>query len=352
MVVLGTKPEYFNAVWVKNEWSRYLALIKNGARKMLIPAYKDMDPYDLPEEFSHLQAQDMSKLGFMQDLIRGIKKILDANVEKTVVHETVIAQEVLSSNLTALLKRGYMSLEDGEWNKADDFFEQALNQNAELTEAYLGKLMAELHVKTKDLLQDYPLPFDESNNYKKAIRFADNQTSVFLTDTLNYINTRNENARRESVYQKGIMIYGSAASEESYIAALSCFESIAGYEDADELAEKCRQKAQEIRDAKEKAIIEKAEKEYSSFCNIHENSKDIWELSKAQSWFMSMNSYKDCAERAKLCQKKIKDIQTEQEYQRHKVMEWIHSEKCTYCGGKFTGLIYKKCSVCGRPKSY
>ena len=37
-----------------------------------------MDPYDLPEEFSHLQAQDMSKLGFMQDLTHGIKKILSA----------------------------------------------------------------------------------------------------------------------------------------------------------------------------------------------------------------------------------------------------------------------------------
>lgn len=78
MVVLGTKPEYFNAVWVKNEWSRYLALIRNGAKKILIPAYRDMDPYDLPDEFSHLQAQDMSKLGFMQDLIRGIKKMLQA----------------------------------------------------------------------------------------------------------------------------------------------------------------------------------------------------------------------------------------------------------------------------------
>ena len=58
MVVLGTKPEYFNAVWVKNEWSRYLALIRGGAKKVLIPAYRDMDPHDLPEEFSHLQAQD------------------------------------------------------------------------------------------------------------------------------------------------------------------------------------------------------------------------------------------------------------------------------------------------------
>ena len=132
MVVLGTKPEHFNAVWVKNEWSRYLALIKNGARKMLIPAYKDMDPYDLPEEFSHLQAQDMSKLGFMQDLIRGIKKIVDSQTEKQTIHETIIANDSLSGNVTALLKRGYLALEDGEWAKADDFFEQALNQNAEL----------------------------------------------------------------------------------------------------------------------------------------------------------------------------------------------------------------------------
>ena len=78
MVVVGTKPEYFNAVWVKNEWSRFLKLIKSNKNKILIPAYKEMDPYDLPDEFSHLQAQDMSKLGFMQDLIRGIKKIVDA----------------------------------------------------------------------------------------------------------------------------------------------------------------------------------------------------------------------------------------------------------------------------------
>lgn len=76
MVVLGTSPENFQAVWVRNEWCRYLSLIRNGEKKVLIPAYRDMDPYDLPKEFSHLQALDMSRLGFAQDLIRGIKKIL------------------------------------------------------------------------------------------------------------------------------------------------------------------------------------------------------------------------------------------------------------------------------------
>ena len=75
MVVLGTNPEYYTAPWVKNEWSRYLSLIKKGENKTLIPAYKYMKPNELPPEFAYLQAQDMNNLGFIQDMIRGIKKI-------------------------------------------------------------------------------------------------------------------------------------------------------------------------------------------------------------------------------------------------------------------------------------
>lgn len=76
MVVIGTSPENFQAVWVRNEWSRYLTLMKQGERKMLIPAFRDMDPYNLPTEFSHLQALDMSRLGFIQDLTYAVKKML------------------------------------------------------------------------------------------------------------------------------------------------------------------------------------------------------------------------------------------------------------------------------------
>ena len=83
MLVIGTKPEYFNAVWVKNEWSRYLNLIKEGQEKTLIPAYRDMDPSDMPVEFSHLQGQDLSKIGFEQDLLRGIGKIIPKQHEKS-----------------------------------------------------------------------------------------------------------------------------------------------------------------------------------------------------------------------------------------------------------------------------
>lgn len=82
MITIGTKKEYFEAPWVKNEWSRYLALIKKGENKTIIPCFKDMDAYDLPEEFAYLQAQDMSKIGFEQDLIHGIKKLVDTDKKK------------------------------------------------------------------------------------------------------------------------------------------------------------------------------------------------------------------------------------------------------------------------------
>ena len=257
MVVLGTKPEYFNAVWVKNEWSRYLALIKNGAKKMLIPAYKDMDPYDLPEEFSHLQAQDMSKLGFMQDLIRGIKKIAQADTPKTtVVKETVISGG--NANTAPLLKRAFMFLEDGDWNSADEYCERVLDIDPENATAYLGKLLSELRVRKQESLKDQAEPFDHNNNYQKAVRFADEKLKSALTGCIEYIHTRNENARLDGIYTSAKNAMSAANTESAYKVAAALFESISGWRDADEKIYTCQKKIEEI---KAKAEADRLEKE-------------------------------------------------------------------------------------------
>ena len=145
MIVVGTSAENLNAVWVKNEWSRFLAMMRKDKSKLLIPCYRDMDPYDMPEQLTVLMSYDMGKIGFIQDLIRGVNKVLDADKpkEKEAVHETVVVKNEGGANTDALLKRGNMALEDGDWKRADEFFEQVLNQNAECAEAYLGKFLAE-----------------------------------------------------------------------------------------------------------------------------------------------------------------------------------------------------------------
>ena len=153
MIVVGTKAEYLNAIWVKNEWGRFLALMKEDRKKLLIPCYRDMDPYDMPEQLSVLQSYDMSKIGFIQDLTRGIFKVLNKE-EKQTVRETVVVQSEGGANVDALLKRGYMALEDNEWKKAEDFFEQVLNLNAECAEAYWGKFLSMMKEKSTDTLID------------------------------------------------------------------------------------------------------------------------------------------------------------------------------------------------------
>lgn len=79
MIVIGTQKGYFNSVWVKNEWARFLALMKQDNEKVIIPAYKDMNPYDLPEEFAYLQALDLGKIGIIKDLEEKINTTLCKN---------------------------------------------------------------------------------------------------------------------------------------------------------------------------------------------------------------------------------------------------------------------------------
>ena len=301
MVVLGTKPEYFNAVWVKNEWSRYLALIKNGAKKMIIPAYRDMDPYDLPEEFSHLQAQDMSKLGFMQDLIRGIKKLVGTDAPKAaVVKETVISGG--NANTAPLLKRAFMFLEDGDWNSADEYCEKVLDQDPENAHAYLGKLLSELNVRKQEALKDQSEPFDNSNNYQKAIRFADEKLKSTLIGYIEHIKTRNENARLDSIYSGAKEAMTAARTETAYKKAAHLFETISEYQDSASLADACYEKAEIAR--KDAILSEGKTKMMANLVTYYEFAINLFE---------SISGWKDADEQIYACRKKIEEIKAKEE---------------------------------------
>ena len=294
MVVLGTRPDYFNAVWVKNEWSRYLALIKNGAKKMLIPAYRDMDPYDLPEEFSHLQAQDMSKLGFMQDLIRGIKKIIGADAPIVSVKETVVVNKSADAASTEpLLERVFLFLEDGKWQDADIYCEKVLDINPKNAEAYLGKLMAELQVRNRKQLADCAEPFDDRDNYSKVIRFGDSNLEAEIRGYIAHINERNENTRLMGIYQKAKHTMNGANTAVVFKSAADLFATIPGFQDADQLAQEC---------LNQEEVFKKAA--------IYNSAK--WDMERgayesALKIFQTISGWRDADGQIFACQKKIKE---------------------------------------------
>ena len=304
MVVLGTKPEYFNAVWVKNEWSRYLSLVKNSnGKKMLIPAYKDMDPYDLPEEFSHLQAQDMSKLGFMQDLIRGIKKIVSAGAPKAEVKETVAVGG--NVNVEPLLERAFMFLEDGDWGEANEYCEKVLDQDPKNARAYLGKLMAECRACRMEDLQNCEQPFDGNGNYNKILRFAEPKLIETLKGYIAHINERNENARLTGIYNRAVSAMNEANSENEYKGAAEIFKTVPGFKDADSLVEKCLDNAEICR---KDALYNSARSQMS------QNTISCYE--SAIRMLESIPGWKDADEQIYACQKKIEELKAKQEADR------------------------------------
>lgn len=62
----------------------------------------------------------MGKIGAMQDLVRGIEKIVTKN--PTIVDP--ISEHSGGPNVEALSRRGFMALEDGDWSHAIVFFDQ------------------------------------------------------------------------------------------------------------------------------------------------------------------------------------------------------------------------------------
>ena len=258
MVVIGTKPEYFNAVWVKNEWKRYLELTKRDKKKIIIPCYREMDAYDLPEELSLLQSLDMSKIGFIQDLARGIKKI----IEETKKEKAKENRERLTyaNSYEPLLKRVSICLEDGEYEKADELSEQVLNINPECAKAYIGKLMVELKISKEEELTTAEKPLSEYRNYIRAIKYADEEYKNILERYNKLVLERNEEERKEEIYQKAMDLkedrkkdkeerywyVRKVPREEEYKKAIELFESIRGYKDSDELINKCEEQIRKI----------------------------------------------------------------------------------------------------------
>ena len=206
MLVVGTDYENFDAVWVKNEWSRFLKLIASGEKKTLIPVFKNMDAYDMPKEFSKFAAQDMGKVGAMQDLLHGVEKLLGKKGSTALGAANMQTDSVMAAmnaQTAAMLKRGYMMLSDGDYSKADDLFEKVLNNDAECGQAYWGKALASVKatdarqfgavaafncLKPDEMIETFMLPLDLVEAARDADEtglldsFSDQELEALLDD--------------------------------------------------------------------------------------------------------------------------------------------------------------------------
>lgn len=229
MLVVSLSAENMNAPWVKNEWNRYLSIAKQDSTKALIPCYKDMSPYDMPEEFTYLQAQDMGKIGFLQDLVRGVKKVLAASAPALQTQERAV--QTAGEKAKPLLERAYIFLEDGNWKKANQYAEKVLDLEPKNTDAYLCKFLAageylsfdRLQAETSELNKVVPLDADFFN----AVEFANEKQKAQLDAFLNL--------RTEAQYQNACRDLEQCKYEKARLT----FDLLGDYKDAADKANEC-----------------------------------------------------------------------------------------------------------------
>lgn len=251
MLAFGTTYEYYDAVWVKNEWSRFLGMMKADKRKVLIPCFKGLDAYDMPKEFKGLQAQDMAKLGWMQDLVRGVEKLCGkggtaSSAPNTVVQKTVVQEVQESGKADNLMKRVYLYLEDEDFEKASEYIDKVLDVDAEYAPAYVAQVLVAKKLTKEANLTILRASIDDDPTWKKALRFAnEEQKQRYLgyakQISVNEAYDKEERrlARERRVKQKQYHRALSAMNPKDYPVALLIFKKFGDYEESRKLFQQC-----------------------------------------------------------------------------------------------------------------
>ncbi len=177
MLAIGTDYEYYNAVWVKNEWSRFLKMIALGQKKTLIPCFKNIDAYDMPKEFAKLQAQDLGKVGAMQDLLRGIEKLIPVG------GKGAATAPVSGNNLIEeTLHKAFEMLNAQDWESAQRSLDTVRGYAPDSAMALVGCLMVQMRCPQMEKLGAGTMPLDSSEYFQRAMKTADEQLKKQLTE--------------------------------------------------------------------------------------------------------------------------------------------------------------------------
>ena len=289
MLVVGTRTAYLQSEWVRNEWKRFLYLMESDPAKRLIPVYRDMDAYELPEEFAYLQAQDYGKIGAQQDLLRGVEKFIGvkrgetdeapgAQPRQAPQPASVHAQpprHAPGDKISPLMRRAELFLEDGELDEAEAYFNRVLDLAPEYAPAYMGKVRVKLsrleqarlaaiddpYAKAK-LLGAGTFSLEDDPDYRKAMRFSSTEESGRYAKLCEDVLTQIE---QKTAYREARVLLHSAGHPDAasleraagrgepltadaapYRRAAKLLRGIPHYRDADALAPLCEALARSV----------------------------------------------------------------------------------------------------------
>jgi len=236
---------------------------------------------------------------------------MDANMSATTT---------MGLSAESLTKRGFALLEDEEWVKAHEKFDNALDIDMEYSRAYIGLLCTELRITNEKKLANQNILLAEHKYFNKALRYADRDYRVML-ETFNQINQDRLEEQRASAPAPAPVPQPPLPAPAPAPKA---------------------QPAPPPAPAPAPAPKAQAPAAQAGFVPEVEQRKPgrpVGPLTEEQKLQLRQaeKKRKDDLENAQ--------IEEEQQYRKNQ-REWMKKGLCFYCGGKLT--LVKKCKSCGK----
>ncbi|MDY0278714.1 MAG: TIR domain-containing protein, partial [Acholeplasma sp.] len=184
LMVVSSKRDYLESQWVKNEWTRFLAINKANA---IIPIYlKGSGVNIFPSEILKNNAYeegDYERIFKSIDAIMNSEKIIKEREQEEEKRRKQLIDEVEkrfsksfnipNTNLTNMFKRLINDLSDGMFESAQKTCDAIFNIDAEHPLAWLYSYLIEKKLTSLDLLSSqYESNWVEDRSIRKAIDFS------------------------------------------------------------------------------------------------------------------------------------------------------------------------------------
>ena len=241
MLAIGSKTEYFNSIWEKNEWARFLSFMQDDPNKYLIPCYFDMESFGMPDEFLVFEAIDLNDNNYLDVIFNRIEKLLNKKVVETAKESH---NQTSNSQINNLLERVKYCLSEHDFNKANEVIENILNIDYKCAKAYYYKIFVNNNASCIDDFINKKISIDSDSNYKKALDFSDSQFKEQLVTINNNIKDSIISNDYESIYRR----INEKIHLENYSEAIILANKILDYKDVklklEEIKEMCYQCAE------------------------------------------------------------------------------------------------------------
>lgn len=157
MIVFGERPEYFSAVWIKNEWSRFIKRIESGEKHQnsLVIVYKDMNPAELPTSLSSRQCVNYADMPAVVEMLEHVKRVVAAAKKPETVGRIDITGGEMTTRSSTIQNNTIETKELGQGATAETNISE--DNQFKLVERFIGvRSWDDAREQLNEILLDHP----------------------------------------------------------------------------------------------------------------------------------------------------------------------------------------------------